>query len=301
MSAMRKLHDVDLASLGLFDVLYRERHVTRAARAAGLSQPAMSRALARMRRQLGDELFVRTPRGMLPTPRADELAPAVRHVLERVDALRRPAKLDPRALVRDFAIGTSDMPDADLLPRLARALAQAPGVSVTTRPFGPDAAEQLARGQLDLLVGPRPTLPAETIAQYLFDEGFVCAVRRAHPRVGRTLGLATYVALPHLLIAPRGEPGSPVDTALAARGLARRIALRVHTFHSAPLVLARSDLVLTAPRRLLEPVAKPFGLRLLPTPVPIPPFSLFQAWHPRVHHDPAHAWFRGVVAAAARG
>ncbi len=295
-----RVHDIDLASLRLFDVLYRERNVTRAARAAGLSQPATSRALQRMRVQLGDELFVRTPRAMLPTPRADELAPEVREVIERVDALRRPKAPDPKTLVRDFVIGATDMPDSDLLPRLAHALAGAPGVSVATRPLGRDTGDQLARGRLDLLVGLRHGMPAEAIAQHLFDEGFLCAVRRDHPRVRRKLGLATYVELAHLLIAPRGDPGSTVDDALAARGLRRRIALRVHTFHSAALIVARSDLVLTAPRRLLEPVAEAFGLRLLPTPVPLRPFSVFQAWHPRVHNDPVHAWFRGVVAVAAR-
>lgn len=297
---MRDVHDVDLASLRLFELLYRERHVTRAARLAGLSQPAMSRALQRMRVAFGDELFVRTPRGMAATPRADDLAPSVQRVIEGVEALRRPGRFAPASLVRDFAIGTLDMLDADLLPRLMRALAVAPRVSVTTRPLGPETGDLLARGRLDLVVGVRVALPLDATAQHLFDERFLCAVRRNHPRVGRRLDLATFAELPHLLIAPRGDPGGAVDEALAARGLRRRVALRVHTFHSAPLVVARSDLVLTAPARVLEPVAKAFGLRLLPPPIPLPPFAVFQAWHPRVQNDPVHAWFRGVVAAAAR-
>jgi DNA-binding transcriptional LysR family regulator len=304
MTIMRKTHDVakavDVELLRLFDALHRERHVTRAARVSGLSQPAMSRALGRMRAAWGDELFVRTPSGMVPTPRADELAPAVRRVLEGVLALARPATFDPAKLVRDFAIAAVDMFDADMLPRLARALEKT-SVNVALRPLTPDSGELLARGALDLVIGVRPSLPADAIATHLFDEDFVCAVRRDHPRVGRKLSLSTFVELPHLLIAPRGDPGSTVDAALAARGLRRRVAVRTHTFQSAPLVVARSDLVLTAPRRLLAPVAKAFGLRLLPPPIELRSFGVFQAWHPRVQNDPMHAWFRGIVAAAARG
>ena len=291
---------VDVELLRLFDALHRERHVTRAARVSGLSQPAMSRALQRMRSAWGDELFVRTPGGMIPTPRADELAPGVRRVLEGVDALARPATFDPDALVRDFVVAAVDMFDADLLPRLVRALEKT-SVNVALRPLTPDAAELLARGAIDLVIGVRATLPPDAIAAHLFDEEFVCAVRRDHPRVSRKLTLSTFVELPHLLIAPRGDPGGTVDAALAARGLRRRVAIRTHTFQSAPLIVARSDLVITAPRRVLVPVARAFDLRLLPPPIELRPFAVYQAWHPRVQNDPVHAWFRAIVATAARG
>jgi DNA-binding transcriptional LysR family regulator len=300
MSIMRAVHHLDIEILRLFDALHRERHVTRAARVSGLSQPAMSRALGRMRAAFEDELFVRTPSGMIPTPRADELVPAVRRVLEGVDALARPAKFDPQKLVRDFTIAAVDMFDADLLPRLLGALEKT-SVNVALRPLAADSGELLARGAIDLIIGVRATLPADAIAAHLFDEEFVCAVRRGHPRVSRKLTLATFVELPHLLIAPRGDPGGTVDAALAARGLRRRVAVRTHTFQSAPLVVARSDLILTAPRRVLVPVAKAFDLRILPPPLELQSFSIFQAWHPRVQNDPVHAWFRGVVAEAARG
>jgi len=299
MTIMRDVH-VDVELLRLFDALHRERHVTRAARVSGLSQPAMSRALQRMRAAWDDELFVRTPGGMIATPRADELAPAVRRVLEGVDALARPAKFDPSTLVRDFTIAAVDMFDADLLPRLVRALEKT-SVNVALRPLSADSGELLARGAIDLVIGVRATLPADAIAAHLFDEEFVCAVRRDHPRVSRRLTLATFVELPHLLIAPRGDPGSTVDAALAARGLRRRVAVRTHTFQSAPLIVARSDLVLTAPRRVLVPVAKAFDLRLVPPPIELAPFAVYQAWHPRVQNDPVHAWFRAIVASAARG
>jgi len=297
---MREMNHLDIDLLRLFDALHRERHVTRAARVSGLSQPAMSRALGRMRAAWGDELFVRTPDGMVPTPRADELVPAVRRVLEGVDALARPVTFDPAKLERDFVIAAVDMFDADMLPRLARALERT-SVNVTLRPLTPEAPELLARGTIDVIIGVRATLPVDAIAAHLFDEELVCAVRRDHPLVKRKLSLATFAELRHLLIAPRGDAGGLVDSELAKRGLRRRVAIRTHTFQSAPLVVARSDLVLTAPRRVLLPVAKAFGLRILPPPLELRSFGVFQAWHPRVQNDPVHAWFRGIVADAARG
>ncbi len=291
---------IGLDLLRVFEALHRERQVTRAARVVGLSQPAMSRALVRMRDALGDQLFVRSTRGMLPTPRAEVLAPAIRRVLEGVEALRVPGPFDPATLVRTFTVGAVDFFDTDLLPEVARTLKTAPGVSVSTRPLGADSGDNLKTGQLDLIVGVRQVIPPDAMIQHLFDEGFVCAVRRGHPVVKNKLTLAMFVELSHLLIAPRGEPGGPVDDALAKRGLARRVAVLTHTFQSAPLIVSRSDLVLTAPRRIVAPVAKAFGLRMFEPPLPVPPFGVYQAWHPRVQDDPAHTWFRRVIAASAR-
>ncbi|HEX4451216.1 MAG TPA: LysR family transcriptional regulator [Kofleriaceae bacterium] len=298
---MREMHDVpDLDLLRAFATLHHERHLSRAAIRIGLSQPAMSRVLGRLRAAFGDPLFVRTPRGMLPTSRADELAPQVLAVLDAAGKLIRPAAFDPATLVRTFTIGVSDFFDADLIPRLIEILArEAPGVAITTRPLADDIGDALA-GRIDLMLGVRETVPADAQLIKLYDETFVCAVRRDHPRVGKRLSIERFVAERHLLIAPGGNPGSRVDTSLAARGLSRQVVVRVHTFLSAPAIVASSDLILTAPRRVLEPLAKPFSLRLLPPPVDVAGFSLFAAWHPRVHADPAHAWFRAALVAASR-
>jgi DNA-binding transcriptional LysR family regulator len=238
---------------------------------------------------------------MLPTSRADALAPQVRAVLEAAGALLRPAAFDPATLVRTFAIGTNDVFDAELIPRLVAVLArEGPGVSVQTRPLHDDIGDALAGGRLDLMIGVRATVPPDALATKLYDERFVCAVRRDHPRVGKRLSIERFVELPHLLVAPRGDPGSPVDTALAAIGRTRRVVVRIHTFLSAPAIVASSDLVVTAPSRVLEPLAKAFRLRLLPVPVDVPGFPVYAAWHPRVHGDPAHAWFRAAIAAVSK-
>lgn len=299
---MRKMDDaaLDFELLRVLDVMHRERHVTNAALSVGLSQPAMSRAIQRLRVVFGDELFVRTARGMLPTPRADELAPAARRILESAEALRRPAAFDPARLERTFVIGSADHLDTELLPAIANTFATAPGVTFVMRPLDAHASEQLASGAMDLAVGLRTSMPSDAIVRHLYHEHFACAVRRGHPRVKRSLSLATFCELQHLQIAPRGDGSSVVDQALAARGLKRRIAVRTHTFQSAPLVVARSNLVITAPRRVLEPVAKILRLALFPPPLAIPPFEIVQAWHPRVQRDPSHAWFRDLVAATVR-
>jgi len=299
---MREVDDgPSLELLRCFATLYRERHLSRAAVRAGLSQPAMSRALARLRARFGDPLFVRTPRAMLPTPRADVLAPRVTAVLEAADALVRPVAFEPARLTRTFTIATAGFFDGVLVPRLAVALARAaPGAEITTRPFGDDLADGLAGGRLDLMIGIAESVPASARRIRLYEDSFVCAVRRGHPAVGDRFTLKGFAALAHLLVAPAGTPGGRVDRALAARGLARRVAVRIHSFAPAPAIVAGSDLVLTAPRRLLEPLAAPFGLRLLPPPVELASFAVFAAWHPRVHDDPAHAWFRAQVTAASR-
>jgi DNA-binding transcriptional LysR family regulator len=291
----------DLELLALFSALHGERHLTRAAARLGKSQPAMSRALRRMRTLFGDPLFVRTPTGMVPTPRADALAPEVRRVLDEASALVHARAFAAAELARTFVIGTSDLFEAHLLPRLTAMVArEAPSVDVTMRTVPEDPVQELVDGRLDLVILPQPSLPDGIMTQHLFDDTFLCAVRRDHPDVKRSLSLDRYLALRHVQIAPRGRAGGPVEDALAARGLARRVAIRTPSFLAAPLLVARSEMVITAPRLVLEPLADALGLRIFPVPIALPGFRVYAAWHARVHEDPAHRWFRGVVARAGK-
>jgi DNA-binding transcriptional LysR family regulator len=291
----------ELQLLRLFDVLYRERHLTRAAVRAGRSQPAMSRDLARLREVFRDPLFVRTARGMVPTARADALAPEVADVLSRASALVAPARFDPSTLLRTFVIATSDLFEHELTAGIvARTSELAPGVDIAVRPIGPDVDEGLSSGLVDLILAPPSGLPRGLVSRALFDDVFVCAVRKGHPRVKKALTLDLYTSLSHIQIAPRRLPGGPVDDALAARGLARRVAVRTPSFLTAPLLAASSDLLLTAPSRMLLPLAGRFGLRTFPPPLPLKGFRAQMAWHPRAHHDEAHRFFRGLVAGLVR-
>jgi DNA-binding transcriptional LysR family regulator len=289
-----------LELLRCFAALHRERHLSRAAARRGLSQPAMSRALARLRAMFGDPLFVRTPRGMLPTTRAEALAPRVQAVVEAAAALVRPPEFDPARLVCTFTIATAGFSESQFLPPLVATLArEAPGVSIALRPIGRSIAEQLESG-VDLIVTVRDALPGEARRVLIHEETFTCAVRRDHPAVGKRLTLDRYVELSHLVVSPGVNPGSVVDSALARLGRARRVVVRVHTFPIAPSVIAGSDLVLTAPMHTLAAMAPPYRLRLLPPPVELASFGVYLAWHPRVHHDPASVWFRGKLLAATR-
>jgi DNA-binding transcriptional LysR family regulator len=291
---------MDIGLLRCFAHLHRECHLTRAARRAGLSQPAMSRVLGRLRDAFGDPLFVRTPTGMVPTPRADALAPEIDAVLASVDALVRPTAFEPARLSRRFTIAMSDMFEADLVPRLLDALASAaPNAALTTRPIDDQPIDALAVGHVDVMIGVRMNMARDAIAAKLFEDGFMCAVRAGHPGVGKRLTLARFCELPHVQIAPRGEPGGAVDDALHALGMSRRIVARTHGFVAAPAIVASSDLVLTAPTRVLRRFAKPFGLRLLEPPLELPRFGVWYGWHPRFHADPAHAWLRAQIAEVA--
>jgi DNA-binding transcriptional LysR family regulator len=294
------MNDVpDLKLLRLFDAIYRERNLTRAATKLDSSQPTMSRSLAELRALFDDPLFVRSKGALVPTPRASELAPEIEALLERARTLVTRTRFEPERLERTFVVATSDLVELQLSAGLIAAVQKrAPHVDVVFRTLGRDAGDQLAG--VDLLIGVRMGLPANAITAHLFDDSFLCAVRRGHPAAKRRLTVAAYASLTHVQIAPGGQPGGPVEDALAKRGLARRVAVRTPSFLVGPLVAARSDLILTAPSRLLRPMAKTFGLVTFPPPLPVSGFSVHQAWHPRAQRDPAHAWFRGLLAEVAR-
>jgi DNA-binding transcriptional LysR family regulator len=291
----------DLHLLRLFEVLYRERHLTRAAVVAGRSQPAMSRDLGRLREVFGDPLFVRSARGMVPTARADTLAPEIAGLLAQARALVAPARFDPRTLRRTFVIAASDLFEFEFTARLVRLTGElAPGVDLVVQAVGPDVAQRMASGQVDILVSPHAILPHGVTSRFLFEDVFVSAVREGHPRVKKVLSLELFTELAHIQIAPSGRSGGPVDDALTALGLARRVAIRTPSFLTAPLLVAGSDLLLTAPSRMLVPLAERFRLRIFPPPIEVQGFRAHMAWHARAQHDEAHRFFRGLVAGIAK-
>lgn len=303
------MHDTNVAGFDLnllvaFDALFAEAHLTRAARRIGLSQPAMSHALRRLRASLGDPLFVRTPRGLVPTARAESVAPLVARALADVGAaLAPPRAFDPKTLRRTFVVATTDYAEIAVLPRLlARLREDAPHVIVRIRPTSLTPDDDLNDRGHDLVIGPKTAaLAATTRSQKLFTDDFVTVARRDHPIVKDELTLDRFIAVDHVQIAIRGTPGGPVEDALEKRGLRRRIALFVPHFLGAPMIVAKSDLVLTLARRVAKQLAPLLELRVFEPPIPIAGFAIHQFWHERRQGDPAHAWFRGVIADVARG
>ena len=297
------LRGADLNLLVVFDALMAEHSVSRAARRIGLSQPATSNALGRLRDLFDDRLFVRRGSEMVPTPRAEEIAGHVRAGLAHLDSALGPQRgFYPATAARELVIATADYASLVILPDLMRRIqAEAPGIDIKVIPYGPRVPfEALAHGEVDLVVGAPRNVPAGLAVGDLFEDRFTCLVRNDHPRVGRRLTLARYVELDHLLIAPLGGKRGFVDRALEAMDRRRRIALRVPDFLLAPFIVAATDLVVTLPTRVAAVLGEPLGLRRLNPPVEIPSFSYALIWDERRQDDPALAWLRDRVTEAAK-
>jgi DNA-binding transcriptional LysR family regulator len=301
---MRETHveRVDLNLLVVLQRLLETGSVTAAAERLRLSQPAVSRALGRLRDTFGDALFVRTPDGLRPTPRAEQLRAELGGVLSRIDALLAgPGAFAPAASTRTFNVATADYGESVLLPPLLRALAaRAPGVSVRVLPVGGPREVALAEGDWDLLWAPRQKAGAGIVWTHLFDERFAFVVRKSHPATRRPLTLARFAAIPQIAIAPEGRGRNPLDDRLARLGTKRRVVAQVPSFLAVPPLVAGSDLGVTLPRRIVDLLAHRWELAVLDLPFEMPAFDLSQAWHERFRHDPAHAWFRQLVASVAR-
>lgn len=299
---MHMLHDralsaVDLNLLVALRALLSERHVTRAAQRIGLSQSATSHALSRLRDLLGDPLLVRNGRELALTPRALRILPALERGLSDLqNAIAGEPEFDPRTARRTFSIATSDYLQALVMGPLLRELAtRAPGIDLTVVVF-PNVRELLESAGVDLVLSVPSTELRTMLREPLFNEDFVCLVRRDHPQIKKTLNLEKYLSQRHVVVAPSGTPGSFVDTILTQRGLERRVALRVTNFLIAPVVVCETDFINTMPARLARSLAKRYPLRVLPAPLELPTFEYGMYWHPRLDQDPAQRWLREFVA-----
>ncbi|MCC8167148.1 MAG: LysR family transcriptional regulator [Planctomycetes bacterium] len=289
---------IDLNLLLVFDTLMAERSVTRTAERLGITQPAVSHALARLRNLLGDRLFVRTPKTMLPTPAAEALAPDIRAALQRIESvLSQRNDFSPATSARRFTLGLSDYASVVVLPRLLEVLKQeSPNVSVVVKNTGHGIGHaQLDNGEVEVVVGNFSAPPAHLEETVLFKEDFVCAGRAGHPALKRSLTLNRYLSLEHIQVSTSGAPHGYVDRVLAAQHKERKVAVTVGHFLMAPLLAETTDLIATEPRRLLVPLAKQFSLAIHRPPFTIPTFNVTMAWHSRHSTEAAHAWFRSRV------
>jgi DNA-binding transcriptional LysR family regulator len=302
----------DLNLLKVFEVLMQERNVTRAAARLGLSQPAVSAALGRLRTSLGDALLVRSSHGMRPTPRAEQLAQSISQALDSVEfALQFGATFVPANASRAFTLMLSDIGEVIYLPDLiARVQREAPGITLAVRRLSrPRMPDELSLGNVDLALGWVDRAPPDLRQRHLFDETFVCILRNEHPRVGRRLSLARFAAEWHLVVG-RYEPGSDnifrsldgkLVRELAANGINRKVALQVPDFLAVPNIVSRTDLLCVMPRRLAEVYAANGGVRFVPLPVNCGSFPVFQFWHKRFDHDQANVWLRNLIVQTLQG
>ena len=295
-----ELKDLDLNLLPALDALLQEESVTKAAARLGLSAPALSHSLARLREKLGDPILVRAGRKMVPSPRAVALRPRVHALLREAQAVLAPGEaFVPERSTREFLVHGSDYVILILGLALDRILLeQGAGVRLQFMPNTTDDAELVRSGEIDLGIGVYDRLPPEIRIQKLFDEQLVCVVREGHPSVGKRMSLAQYAALRHIQIAPRGRPGGRVDDLLADKGYSRVVARRVPFFFAGLLMAAESDYVLTLPKRLALAQAERLGLRVLGLPVAFGSYAVSQIWHPRNEADAGHRWLRERVVRA---
>lgn len=302
------LADVDLNLVAAFDALAREKSVTRAAARMGVTQSAMSHALRRLRDLLGDPIFVRGREGMVLTPRGAALETPLRGALLTVArALREPEGWDPATARRAFCLASPDIFDLVAMPPLLERLRrEAPSVDVAIAPLDFERlAIKLETGEIDIAIVPQidgtPASASATglVQRTLFHDLFVCFLRKGHPDA-KKLTLARFTALSHALVSPTGEGPGFVDQRLAARGLARRVALRVPSFLTALAIVARSDLVLTAPQALARLISREHAAVVVAPPLALPKHAVTLVWHERFTNDAGHRWFRDCVAEVAR-
>lgn len=293
-----ELRDLDLNLLVLFNELLVERRVSKVADKLGLTQPAVSNALARLRRLLGDELFLRTPTGMLPTPFAEQLAEPVAYALGMIHgALNQRNAFDPLRSTRSFTIGMTDIGEIYFLPTLMEHLRQqAPGITLSTvRNTAVNLKDEMEAGKVDLAIGLLPQLKAGFFQRRLFRQRYVCLFRQGHRLDKKKISLAEFSAAEHLVVVSPGTGHGKVDELLERSGVERHVRLTVPHYVAIGHILQATDLVATVPERLAQRMAAPFGLACAAHPAKLPEVAINVFWHAKFHRAPDNHWLRSLV------
>ena len=288
---------IDLNLLVAFDAIYRSRNLTAAGQGLGLSQPAMSHVLGRLRATFNDPLFIRLPRGLQPTPLADEVAPVLVEALGMLRGSLERKTFDAVKSTRIFNIRMGDIGEVVHLPHLVREVrASAPHVRLRTsqipasrvRDALGDGEVDVAAGDYDLGAGCREVL--------LYEAEYACVLRADHPTIGSRLTLRQFRAAEHILIKPVGpsQHGEDIERALSSRDVDARVAVQISNFHGVAALVTSTDLIATVPSRLAESMKRLAGIKVLRPPVSLPKIRVSLYWHERFHRDPGNAWLRSV-------
>ena len=293
-----ELRDLDLNLLVVFNQLLIDKRVSTAADTLGLTQPAVSNALKRLRTLLKDELFLRTARGMEPTPLALQLAEPVAYALGAIhSALNQQATFEPASSTRTFTLAVTDIGEIYFLPPLMEVVARtAPNTRISTvRNTAVSLKEDMEAGRVDLAIGLIPQLQAGFFQRRLFKQRYVCMLRRGHPAAGQPMTLDLFQSLEHVVVVSAGTGHGEVDTILDRAGIRRRVRAVVPHFTAVGHILQSTDLIATVPERLAVRCAGPFELIHVPHPAPLPEIAINLFWHARYHRDPANRWLRQLL------
>ena len=292
---MRNLASIDLNLLVALDSLLAERSVTHAGARIGLGQSAMSKLLARLRALFADPLLLRTADGMMPTARALALVEPLRRALAEVRrVVDLEAIFEPATAARPVTLASSDLTELLLLPSfVARLRALAPGIDLRVR--GADRLDVIAAlqaGEVDLALMPLAANTSDLRSVVLYRDELVCVAARGHEAVRKGLTLKRFAACPHILVSVEGRGTAPVETALAARGLRRRVGLSVQHFMPVPFLVAASDMIATVPARLARTMAGMARVEILKLPLSVEGYTMHLVWHRRHDADPLMRWLR---------
>ena len=292
----------DLNLLPVFVALMEERSVTRAAGRLGVTQAALSNALGRLRTVLQDPLFIRERYGMRPTPKAEQLAPALAQALAALDTVVLGQRaFDPARADQVFTVATNSYVEFVLVPALvARLSTLAPGIRLRTLPFGADLAETgVTSGTTAMALGRIDEAPDNLVVQHIADDRLACVVRADHPVVGHRITKAQFERLKHVNVLPPGRLRAGLFQALDRQGLKREVVASVTHFAAIAEIVAATDYCTTLPQLICRRLAHDQRLKVLPAPVDLGSFPLHMAWHVRYRQDPAHTWLRTLVAEVA--
>lgn len=302
MTAQMNLNKLDLNLLVIFDTVFRIRHITKAGSELHLTQSAVSNALNRLREIIGDRLFTRSARGMIPTQVAQSLSRPIREILTQLQyALDQARPFDPGNTKHHFRLYLSDVGQLVFLPTLLAKIAiEAPGVSLETVATSPSEGQLLMEsGDVDLAIGHFESFGKNILREKLFVERYVCVVRRNHPIVGKRLTLQQFLICPHAVYRPTAGSHAffedTVDQLFINIDKTRTVALRVSHGLGLAKIIKHTDLLASLPSRLAAEFVRAEKLRALKLPIESPPFEISQFWHQRVQTDGANIWLRGLV------
>lgn len=289
----------DLNLLRIFHRMMLDRKVSAAAEALGVTQPAVSNALKRMRDLTGDELFTRSSQGMQPTVFAAQIAEPIGYALATIaGTLSQPSRFDPKTAQHTFHLGLTDIGEVFLLPRLLSETAKvAPHVRFTTvRGTSTSLREEMENGGIDLAVGLLPQLQGNFFHRRLMRQNYVLVSRKEHPLAGKARWtLKDYVAQEHVVVVSAGTGHGNIDTLMARKGIVRNVRLTVPHFMAIGHVLQATDMVATVPEAFSRLIEEPFDLLSRAHPAGLPIVNIDAYWHRRQHRDPANLWLRDLL------
>ncbi|MGQ0619858.1 MAG: LysR family transcriptional regulator [Panacagrimonas sp.] len=289
----------DLNLLRIFHRMMLDRKVSAAAEALGVTQPAVSNALKRLRDLTGDDLFTRSSQGMQPTVFASQIAEPIGYALSTIDGtLNQPARFDPATARHTFHLGLTDIGEVYLLPRLMEETSRsAPNVRFTSvRGSFVSLREQMESGDIDLAVGLLPQLQGNFFHRRLMRQDYVLCLRKGHPLADKTRWtLKDYVAQEHVVVVSHGTGHGNIDTLMARKGIVRNVRLTVPHFMAVGHVLQATDMVATVPEAFSRLIEQAFGLLSLAHPAGLPTVNIDAYWHRRLHRDPANLWLRKLM------